>query len=39
MGVPGKVVRTLTPDKQAEIRLWAEKYVKVAAAHRARFNR
>lgn len=39
MGVPGKVVKTLTPEKQAEIRKWAEKYVKVAAAHRKRFGR
>ena len=37
MGVPGKVVKSLSPAQQADIRHWAEKYVKVAAAHRARF--
>ncbi|RME71794.1 MAG: gamma carbonic anhydrase family protein [Verrucomicrobia bacterium] len=37
IGVPGKVVKTLPPEKQAGIRKWAEKYIKVAAAHRARF--
>lgn len=36
LGVPGKVSRTLEPPEQADIRKWAEKYVKVAAAHRAR---
>jgi len=39
MGVPGKVVKTLPTERQAEIRRWAEKYVKVAAAHRKRFGR
>jgi carbonic anhydrase/acetyltransferase-like protein (isoleucine patch superfamily) len=39
MGVPGKVIRTLTPEKQAGIRAWAEKYVQVAAAHRERYAR
>jgi carbonic anhydrase/acetyltransferase-like protein (isoleucine patch superfamily) len=38
MGVPGKIVKTLPPEQQAGIRAWAEKYVKVAAAHRARFQ-
>lgn len=37
MGVPGKVVRELSAEKQGEIRKWAEKYIKVAAAHRKRF--
>ena len=37
MGVPGKVVRELSSEKQADIRMWAEKYIKVAAAHRKRF--
>jgi carbonic anhydrase/acetyltransferase-like protein (isoleucine patch superfamily) len=36
LGVPGKVARTLEPPEQADIRKLAEKYVKVAAAHRAR---
>lgn len=39
MGVPAKVVKTLAPEKQAGIRMWAEKYIKVAAAHRKRFAR
>ncbi|TVR50508.1 MAG: gamma carbonic anhydrase family protein [Puniceicoccaceae bacterium] len=36
MGVPGKVARVLEPERQAGLRAWAEKYIKVAAAHRAR---
>jgi carbonic anhydrase/acetyltransferase-like protein (isoleucine patch superfamily) len=36
LGVPGKVSRTLEPTEQTDIRKWAEKYMKVAAAHRAR---
>jgi len=36
MGSPGKVVKTLTPEEQADLREWAAKYVKVAAAHKAR---
>jgi carbonic anhydrase/acetyltransferase-like protein (isoleucine patch superfamily) len=36
MGTPAKVVRTLTPEEQAEVRVWAEKYVHVSAAHAAR---
>jgi gamma-carbonic anhydrase len=39
VGVPAKVVKTLAPEKQAGLRQWAEKYVQVAAAHRARFGR
>jgi gamma-carbonic anhydrase len=38
VGVPAKVVKTLPPEKQAGLRKWAEKYVHVAAAHRARFG-
>lgn len=38
MGVPGKVVRELTAEERAGIRHWAEKYVRVAAGHRARFG-
>lgn len=34
MGVPGKVVKTLSEAEQAGIRHWAEKYIEVAAAHR-----
>jgi gamma-carbonic anhydrase len=36
LGVPGKIVRALDPGERADIRRWAEKYMKVAEAHRAR---
>ena len=36
LGVPGKVARVLSAEEQAGIRRWAEKYIHVAAAHRAR---
>jgi carbonic anhydrase/acetyltransferase-like protein (isoleucine patch superfamily) len=36
LGMPGKITRTLEQQEQTDIRKWAEKYVKVAAAHRAR---
>jgi carbonic anhydrase/acetyltransferase-like protein (isoleucine patch superfamily) len=36
LGVPAKVTRKLDPKEQAGIRKWAEKYVKVAEAHRAK---
>lgn len=39
LGVPGKITRTLSAEEQAGIRGWAEKYIKVAAAHRARHDR
>jgi carbonic anhydrase/acetyltransferase-like protein (isoleucine patch superfamily) len=35
MGMPAKVIRSLTETEQTSIRGWAEKYVKVAAAHKA----
>lgn len=35
MGTPGRVVRSLALVEQGAIRLWAEKYISVAAAHRA----
>lgn len=38
LGVPGRVVKTLPEVQQTGIRKWAEKYIKVAAAHRARFS-
>ena len=31
MGVPGKVVKTLTPEERAGLKLWAEKYIHNAA--------
>ena len=36
LGVPGKIAKTLDPEEQAAIRKWAEKYIKVAEAHRAK---
>jgi gamma-carbonic anhydrase len=33
-GVPGKVIRVLDEQEQEKIRYWAEKYTKVAAAHK-----
>ena len=39
IGVPGKITRTLDPEEQAGIRRWAEKYVEVAEAHRAKHGR
>lgn len=36
LGVPGKIEKTLDPEEQAGIRKWAEKYIKVAEAHRAK---
>jgi len=36
MGMPGKVVRQLTPDERAGLRAWADKYVSVARAHAAK---
>lgn len=35
MGMPGKVVRQLSPEERAGLRAWAEKYVHVARAHAA----
>jgi carbonic anhydrase/acetyltransferase-like protein (isoleucine patch superfamily) len=34
-GSPARVVRPLTPEEQAGLPRWAEKYVIVARAHRA----
>lgn len=36
MGSPAKVARALSLDEQRSIRSWAEKYIRVAAEHRAR---
>ena len=36
IGSPAKAVRTLTPDEQAGIKVWAEKYVALARAYRER---
>jgi len=36
MGLPGKIVKMLSPKEQADLRQWAEKYIKVARAHQRR---
>jgi len=36
MGVPGKIVKTLTKEEQADLKHWATKYVEVAAGFKAR---
>lgn len=36
LGLPAKIVRPLAPEEQAGLKLWAEKYVQVAAGHKAR---
>jgi carbonic anhydrase/acetyltransferase-like protein (isoleucine patch superfamily) len=36
LGMPAKVVKQLSEEQQATLRPWAEKYVIVAAAHKAR---
>lgn len=36
LGMPAKIVKTLSEAEQADLRHWAEKYVAVAAAHKAR---
>lgn len=35
LGAPAKVVRQLSEEEQAGLRAWAEKYVRVAAFHKA----
>ncbi len=39
LGSPAKVVKSLPEDQQAGIRHWAEKYVEVAAFHKAKLLR
>src|SRR5262245_33444200 len=34
LGVPGKIEKAIDPEEQARIRRWAEKYTRVAEAHR-----
>lgn len=36
LGSPAKVVRALSPDEQAGIKVWAEKYVALSRAYRER---
>ena len=37
MGVPGKI-KPLSEERQASLRLWAEKYIEVSTKHRKRFG-
>jgi carbonic anhydrase/acetyltransferase-like protein (isoleucine patch superfamily) len=39
LGSPAKVVRTLTLEEQAEIKVWAEKYVALSKQYRERAAR
>jgi carbonic anhydrase/acetyltransferase-like protein (isoleucine patch superfamily) len=34
LGMPAKVVRSLSEEEQAQVRTWADKYVTVAATHK-----
>ena len=36
MGMPGKVVRQLSPEERSGLRAWSEKYISVAKAHAAK---
>jgi carbonic anhydrase/acetyltransferase-like protein (isoleucine patch superfamily) len=38
MGVPA-VIKPLAPERQNGLRKWAEKYIEVAAGHRARYQK
>lgn len=38
IGSPAKVVRQLSDEEQSKLKSWAEKYVKVSAAHKAKFS-
>lgn len=39
MGAPAKVKRALSEEEQGKIKDWAAKYVKVSAAHKARYQK
>ena len=38
LGAPAKVVRALSEEERAGLRVWADKYVAVAKGHKARFG-
>ncbi|MBQ7332441.1 MAG: gamma carbonic anhydrase family protein [Opitutales bacterium] len=38
VGCPAKIKKTLTPEEQAGLLLWAEKYLVVSAAHKAKYG-
>lgn len=39
LGIPAKIVKTLTPEEQARIKNWALKYEKVSQAHKAKIEK
>ncbi|ADE55832.1 gamma carbonic anhydrase family protein [Coraliomargarita akajimensis] len=38
LGSPAKVVKQLSPEQRAELKSWADKYVKVSRGHKSRFG-
>lgn len=38
VGCPAKIKKALSEEEQAALRLWAEKYLVVSAAHKAKFG-
>jgi len=38
VGCPAKIKKMLTEQEQADLRLWAEKYLVVSAAHKKKFG-
>ncbi|MBQ6704897.1 MAG: gamma carbonic anhydrase family protein [Opitutales bacterium] len=38
VGCPAKIKKELTPEEQAGLLLWAEKYLVVSAAHKAKYG-
>ena len=38
VGCPAKIKKMLTPKEQSKLRYWAEKYLIVSAAHKAKFG-
>ncbi|MEM9159412.1 MAG: gamma carbonic anhydrase family protein [Verrucomicrobiota bacterium] len=38
LGSPAKVAKPLTEEKRSQIKRWAAKYLKVSAAHKAKFQ-
>lgn len=38
VGCPAKVKKMLTPEEQAGLKLWAEKYLVVSAAHKEKYG-
>lgn len=38
VGCPAKIKKILSPEEQEKLRYWAEKYLVVSAAHKAKFG-